>query len=196
MSKKSLKSLATFLGSGGHIFEGSLFQGPNQGSTNHGQLVSIDKLQVGRYQPRTNIDQDYLSELEDSIRGLGIIQPLIVRPIPSQEGQYEIIVGEMRFRAAQKAGLTEVPVIIRDADDRLAAIIALVENLQRKDLNPIEQAQGINRLMDEFGLTQKEVAKVLGFKNQSTVSKSLGLLKLDPQVQAMILEGRLDAGHA
>lgn len=202
MSKNALrKNLASFLGSGGHRFDGSLFSTTTQPvPIGQGQQVEIEKLRAGKYQPRETIteDNETLMELEESIRSLGIIQPLVVRPLAGEgdEGCYEILAGERRFRAAIRAGLEKVPVVIRDVDDRIAVVITLVENLQRVDLNPMEQAHGIHRLMSEFELTQKEVAKLLGVRNQSTISRALGLLKLAPEVQAFIKEKKIDAGHA
>jgi ParB family chromosome partitioning protein len=152
----------------------------------------VDQLVAGRYQPRQRIDETYLAELAQSIRQFGIIEPLVVRPLA--EGGYEILAGHMRWQAAQQAGLTQVPVMVREADDRTAAAIALVENLLRRELNPIEEARALQRLRDEFGLTQEQLAETLGI-SQSAISRALGLLTLDPIVQAHIEEGRLEAGH-
>ncbi len=186
--RKSLKSLGDWIGAGGHQFAGSLIAG------GAGELLSLDhdRLVPGRYQPRQRLDEDYLAELEQSIRQFGIIEPLVARPLA--DGSYEILAGHMRWRAAQQAGLNPIPVLVRDADDRTAAAIALVENLLRRGLNPIEEGRALRRLREEFGLTQAQLAELLGV-SQSAISKALGLLNLDPAVQAHIEEGRLDAGH-
>lgn len=140
--------------------------------------LPIDKLCRGRYQPRVQgLEDTALKELADSIRDLGVIEPLAVRPVPDQPDTYEILAGERRWRAAQQAGLSEVPVVVHDVDDRTAAAMAMVENLQREDLNPIEEAVGLQRLMEDFGLTQVQVGELVS-KSESAISKCLGLLKL------------------
>ncbi len=187
MVKRKTPTLSDFIGTGGHQFEGSL----TAAETIH-QLF-VEQLHRGRYQPRLDPDQEDLSELMQSIRELGVIEPLVVRPLPENE-QYEILAGDRRWRAAQQAGVKQVPVVVYDVDDRTAAAIALVENLQRKDLNAIEEARALERLLGEFGLSQEQLAGLIG-KSQPTISKSLGLLDLDPEVQAHIQAGRLEAGH-
>lgn len=156
------------------------------------RTLGIDQLRRGRYQPRHPSKEDDIEELAQSIRQVGVIQPIVVRPLDGDT--YEVVAGDRRWRAAQRAGLDRVPVIIRHIDDKTAAQIALIENLQRRDLNPIEEAQGLQRLVDEFGLSQRDVAEVVG-KSISAVSRTLGLLELDPLVQAHIQEGRLESGH-
>ena len=157
--------------------------------------VAIDKLRSGRYQSRSLADDDpALDDLVASIRKLGVIEPLAIRPLPEQPVEYEILAGHRRWKAAQRAGLEQVPVIIHEVDDKTAAAITLVENLQREDLNPIEEAVGLQRLMEDFALTQAQVGELVS-KSESAVSKSLGLLKLLPSVQDLIRQGVLDAGH-
>jgi ParB family chromosome partitioning protein len=191
MAKRKAPSLSDFIGMGGHQFPGSLAESANQPSDMYS--LPVDSLVRGRYQPRLAPEQEDLNELEQSIRELGLIEPIVVRPL-KRKGQYEILAGDRRWRAARSAGLTEVPVIVHDVDDRTAAVIALVENLQRKDLNPIEEAQAMRCLMEDFGLSQEQVAKSVG-RSQSAVSKIVGLLELDSDVQAHLRQGRLDPGH-
>lgn len=187
---KALKSLGDWIGAGGHSFDGSLLNSASEAGTI--QSLNLEQLVAGRYQPRQRIDEAYLTELAQSIRQFGIIEPLVARPLA--EGGYEILAGHMRWQAAQQAGLTQVPVVVREADDRAAAAIALVENLLRRDLNPIEEARALRRLREEFGLTQEQLAETLGI-SQSAISRALGLLNLDPVVQAQIEDGLLEAGH-
>lgn len=161
------------------------------------QTLEISALRAGRYQPRQAMDSDSLEELADSIRAQGIMQPLLVRPIgKSARGtDYEIIAGERRFRAAQLAGLKEVPVIVREVDDQAALAMALIENLQREDLTALEEAQGIDRLIREFGLTHEQAAKAVG-RSRSATTNLLRLLQLPVAVQAMLRDQSIDAGHA
>lgn len=189
--RKPLRSLGDWIGSGGHSFKGGLVA-DSVGEAGEIRCVDLNQLIAGRYQPRQRIDESYLADLAQSIRQLGVIEPLVTRLLA--DGSYEILAGHMRWRAAQQAGLQQVPVVVRDADDRTAAIIALVENLLRRDLNPVEEARSLRRLREEFGLTQEQLAELLGV-SQSAVSKALGLLSLEPEAQALIEEGRLDAGH-
>lgn len=156
--------------------------------------LPVEKLRRGRYQPRTLKDDPALNELAESIREFGVIEPIAVRPTDDQSDTYEILAGDRRWRAAQKIGLDQIPVIIHEVDDKTAAAIALVENLQREDLNPIEEAVALRRLMEDFNLNQSQVGELVS-KSESAVSKSLGLLKLLPQVQTMIQQGELEAGH-
>lgn len=155
----------------------------------------ITQLQAGKYQPRTRMDEGALAELADSIRAQGIMQPILVRPLEALKDQYEIIAGERRFRAAQLAGLTEVPVLVKDVADEHAAAMALIENIQREDLNPLEEAQGVKRLIEEFGLTHEQAATAIG-RSRSATSNLLRLLNLAATVQTMLLAGDIDMGHA
>jgi ParB family chromosome partitioning protein len=160
--------------------------------------LGISALKPGKYQPRQAMDGQSLEELADSIRAQGIMQPLLVRPIGSTSSgaaQYEIIAGERRFRAAQIAGLKEVPVIVREVDDQAALAMALIENLQREDLTVLEEAQGIDRLIREFGLTHEQAAKAVG-RSRSATTNLLRLLQLPGPVQALLREQSIDAGHA
>lgn len=155
--------------------------------------LPIESLQAGRYQPRTRMDGGALAELADSIRAQGVIQPILVRPIGG--ARYEIIAGERRFRAAHMAGLTEVPVLVRDVPDDAALAMALIENIQREDLNPLEEAQGVARLIREFGFTHDQAAAAIG-RSRSATSNLLRLLNLAAPVQEMLMGGQLDMGHA
>ena len=156
-------------------------------------VLALDKLQAGKYQPRTRMDEGALQELAASIRAQGLMQPILVRPVSADK--YEIIAGERRFRAARIAGLDEVPVLVRDVPDQAAAAMALIENIQREDLNPLEEAQGIQRLLDEFSFTHEQAAESVG-RSRSAVSNLLRLLNLAAPVQTMLLAGDLDMGHA
>ena len=157
--------------------------------------LAVSKLRAGKYQPRTRMDEGALAELAESIRAQGIMQPILVRPVDSVKGIYEIIAGERRFRAAQLAGLTEVPVLVKDVADEHAAAMALIENIQREDLNPLEEAQGVKRLIDEFGLTHEQAATAIG-RSRSATSNLLRLINLAAPVQTMLLAGDIDMGHA
>ena len=156
-------------------------------------VLSINALQAGKFQPRTLIDDDAIAELSESIRSQGVIQPLIVRSLAN--GQYEIIAGERRWRAAKKAGLEVVPVVLKEADDQSVMAMALIENIQREDLNAIDEALGIRRLTDEFKMTHESVAKILG-KSRSAVTNLLRLLSLPSMVQQLLREKKLEMGHA
>ncbi|SAK42831.1 parB-like partition proteins [Caballeronia arationis] len=156
-------------------------------------VLPLSKLQAGKYQPRTRMDEGGLQELAASIRAQGLMQPLLVRLIGPE--QYEIIAGERRFRAARIAGLDEVPVLVKNVPDQAAAAMALIENIQREDLNPLEEAQGIQRLLDEFDFTHEQAAESVG-RSRSAVSNLLRLLNLATPVQTMLLAGDLDMGHA
>jgi ParB family chromosome partitioning protein len=151
-------------------------------------------LQPGRYQPRTRMDEGSLYELAQSIRSQGVMQPILVRPL-AEPGRYEIIAGERRFRAAQLAGLGEVPVLVKAVADEAAAVMALIENIQREDLNPLEEAQGLQRLVREFGLTHEQAAQAVG-RSRSAASNLLRLLNLAEAVQQMLMAGDLEMGHA
>lgn len=159
-------------------------------------VLPVEKLVAGKYQPRTRMDEGALNELADSIRTQGIMQPILVRALSGNpKGKYEIIAGERRYRAAQIAGLTEVPVLVRDVADENAAVMALIENIQREDLNPLEEAHGVRRLLDEFGLTHEQAAQAIG-RSRSATSNLLRLLNLSDPVQTMLLAGDIDMGHA
>ncbi|RRS03674.1 ParB/RepB/Spo0J family partition protein [Aquabacterium soli] len=155
--------------------------------------LRLDLMQAGKYQPRTRMDEGSLYELAESIRSQGIMQPILVRPIGS--GRYEIIAGERRSRAAKLAGLTEVPVLVKEVPDEAAAVMALIENIQREDLNPLEEAQGLQRLTQEFGLTHEQAAQAVG-RSRSAASNLLRLLNLADPVQSMLMAGDIDMGHA
>ncbi len=154
--------------------------------------LSLHRIQTCPFQPRKDFSRESLRELADSIREQGVVQPLIVR---ARGDAYELIAGERRWRAAQMLGLVEVPVIVREADDRTALELALIENLQRENLNPIEEAQGYSQLIEQFQLKQEDVAGQVG-KNRATVANALRLLKLAPEIQEHVRQGRLSAGHA
>ncbi len=156
-------------------------------------MLSIEKLKSGKYQPRKHFDKKSLDELSASIREHGILQPLVVRAVG--QGQFEIIAGERRWRAAQGAGLHEIPAIIKTFDNQKTLELSLIENLQREDLNPIEEAEGYQRLMNEFSLTQEKVAEKVG-KERATVANALRLLKLAPEVREMVQTAQISQGHA
>ncbi|NNM82893.1 MAG: ParB/RepB/Spo0J family partition protein [Burkholderiales bacterium] len=155
--------------------------------------LSIDDLQPGKYQPRSQMDEESLRHLSESIRKQGIMQPILVRPIGMD--RYEIIAGERRWRASRIAGLEQVPVLVREVADEAALSMALIENIQREDLNPLEQAQGIQRLIDEFGMTHQGAAEAVGY-SRSAVSNLLRLLNLCAPVQELLMHGKIDMGHA
>ena len=157
--------------------------------------LPVSRLQAGKYQPRTRMDEGALAELAESIRSQGIMQPILVRPLEGKQDRYEIIAGERRFRAAQIAGLKEVPVLVKKVPDENAAVMALIENIQREDLNPLEEAQGVRRLLNEFGLTHEQAAMAIG-RSRSATSNLLRLLNLAHPVQTMLLAGDIDMGHA
>jgi ParB family chromosome partitioning protein len=157
------------------------------------QTLSIDRLRPGKYQPRTRMDAESLAELALSIREQGIMQPILVRPV--EGGRFEIVAGERRWRAAQQAGLREIPALVKNVPDQSALAVALIENIQREDLNPLEEARGLQRLIDEFGLTHDTAAKAVG-RSRSAVSNLLRLNALAPPVQEYLLAGALEMGHA
>lgn len=188
MAKKLGMGLSALLGE-----DDDEFSEMNQGE--HTKTVAIAHLHPGKYQPRHAFAMDELTNLADSIRAKGILQPLLVRPHPQRIGEFEIIAGERRWRAAQLAQVHEVPVIVRDFNDRETLEVALIENLQRQDLSPLEEADGYQRLMDEFNHTQEALASALG-KSRSHVANMLRLLTLPQAVKEMLEDGRLSAGHA
>jgi ParB family chromosome partitioning protein len=159
--------------------------------------LNVDQMVAGIYQPRTRMDEGALYELAESIKAQGVMQPILVRLLASGEnaGKYEIIAGERRFRASKLAGLSQVPVLVRDVPDQAAAAMALIENMQREDLNPLEEAQGMQRLIKEFGLTHEQAAQSVG-RSRSAASNLLRLLNLAEPVQTMLMAGDLDMGHA
>lgn len=157
--------------------------------------LPVDVIQKGRYQPRHEIAQEALQELADSIRAQGVVQPVVVRPLPEDPAKYELIAGERRWRAAQLAGLHEIPAVIRDVPDQAAMAMGLIENIQREELNPIEEAAALQRLIEEFGLTHQQTAEAVG-RSRAAVSNLLRLLTLEPKVKLMLEERQLEMGHA
>ena len=155
--------------------------------------LPVGSLRPGKYQPRTRMDEASLAELADSIRARGVIQPIVVRPVDG--GKYEILAGERRWRAARMAGQERVPALIREVPDEVALGIGLIENIQREDLNPIEEGSGLKRLIEEFKLTHEEVARAVG-RSRAAVTNLLRLLDLAPSVQDMLQDGKIDMGHA
>ena len=185
MAAKEKKGLGTGLG--------VLFGQDEYNDENELRQISLSRLEPRSDQPRSVFDDGALQELADSIRRYGVIQPVTARKLPS--GYYQIIAGERRWRAARLAGLDEIPVRVIEADDRRAAELALVENLQREDLNPIEEARGYRALIDDYGLTQEEAAQSVG-RSRPAVANALRLLSLDPDTLALVEQGTLSAGHA
>ena len=155
--------------------------------------LPVGRIRPGKYQPRTKMDQEALAELASSIKSQGLMQPLLVRPV--ERDRYELIAGERRWRAAQMAGLDEVPALVRDVPDEAALAMALIENIQRENLNPMEEASGLQRLIDEFKMSHEQAADAVG-RSRSATTNLLRLLKLTKPVQAMVMEGVLDMGHA
>lgn len=172
-------------------------QQPASEQTVQPRVTPIDNLKRGRYQPRQATDDHEveLVKLADSIRALGLIEPIAVRPIPEEEGRFEILAGDRRWRAARLAGLTEVAIIVHTVDDQTAAAMALVENLQRQNLNPMEEAVAMQRLREEFKLSQDQLGRLLGV-SKSVISRTLGFLSLHEEVQILLRTNQLDAGHA
>jgi ParB family chromosome partitioning protein len=181
------------LGRGLSELLGDVVSAPAQGRPQDVQTLPIEFMQRGKYQPRKDMDPEKLKELSDSIAAQGIIQPIIVRRIAPEK--YEIIAGERRWRAAQLADLQEVPVLIKDIDDRAVMAIALIENIQREDLNALEEAEALHRLLDEFELTHQQIAESIG-KSRATVTNLLRLLDLANEVKSMLSRGQLEMGHA
>lgn len=157
------------------------------------RMLNVSQLQPGKYQPRSHMDDAALQTLSDSIKSQGIMQPILVREVASEK--FEIIAGERRWRASQMAGLTQVPVLVRDIADESALAMALIENIQREDLNPLEEAQGIKRLIDEFAMTHEKAAEAVG-RSRAAVSNILRLLTLTHAVQELLMQNKLDMGHA
>ena len=157
------------------------------------RTLPVDQLQPGKYQPRMAMDPAKLTELAESIKAQGVIQPIVVREL--SPGKFEIVAGERRWRASQEAGLAEVPVVVRELDDRTVIAMALIENIQREDLNPLEEAQSLQRLINEFSLTHAEAAEAVG-RSRAAVSNLLRLLELPPAIRALLEARRLEMGHA
>ena len=157
------------------------------------RMLKLDELQPGKYQPRTRMDQASLEELARSLQSQGVMQPILVRSLA--KGRYEIIAGERRWRAAKLAGLREVPVVVREVPDSAALAMALIENIQRENLNPLEEASGIHRLINEFKMTHQEAANAVG-RSRAATSNLLRLLNLPQSVQALLYDGKIDMGHA
>jgi ParB family chromosome partitioning protein len=170
----------------------ALLGGDEQQPQEHLMNVALTQLRPGKYQPRTQMDPNAIGELAESIKAQGVIQPILARPLG--DGHFEIIAGERRWRAAKLAGLDAVPVLVREVRDDLALAMALIENIQREDLNPIEEATGIQRLIDEFGMTHEAAAEAVG-RSRSGVTNLLRLLSLAKPVQDLVLQGKLDMGH-
>lgn len=185
--------MAKVKGGLGRGLDSLLANGADNSSGDRLTTVAVKDIRPGRYQARVQIDDEALQELADSIKAQGVIQPVIVR----EHGlsRYELIAGERRWRAAQIAGLTEIPAVIKTISDETALAMGLIENLQRENLNPIEEAQGLKRLADEFGLTHETIAQAVG-KSRSAISNSLRLLSLPGPVQEMLYQRRLEMGHA
>jgi len=160
---------------------------------NQQQTLPVEYMQRGKYQPRKDINPEKLQELADSIKAQGIIQPIIVRKVGPEK--YEIVAGERRWRAAQLAGLQDVPVIIKDIDDRTTMAQTLIENIQREDLNPLEEAEALRRLLDEFEMTHQQIADAVG-KSRTTVTNLLRLMDLHPDVKTLLIDRQLEMGHA
>ena len=173
---------------------GSAMSGPEDAAGGDDfRRLPINLIHRGRHQPRRIVDESALEELAQSVQARGIVQPIVVRPLGA--GRFEVVAGERRWRAARMAGLDEVPAVVRECSDQEAAAVALIENIQREDLNPIEEAQGYRSLADEFGLTHQELADAVG-RSRSAVSNALRLLDLEEDVRALVEQGDLDMGHA
>ncbi len=157
--------------------------------------LPVDVLQRGRYQPRQDFEPTSLQELADSIRAQGVVQPIVVRPLAAQPGRFEIIAGERRWRATQLAGLHEIPVVIRDVSDQAAMAMALIENIQRENLNPVEEAVALQRLIEEFALTHSQAAEAVG-RSRAAVTNMLRLLSLSEEAKRLLEKGELEMGHA
>lgn len=175
----------------------ALLSGNDEKRADEQRILPVERLRPGKYQPRTRMDETSLTELAASIKSQGVMQPILARAVESIPGaeRYEIVAGERRWRAAQLAGLAEVPVLVRSIPDEQALAMALIENIQRENLNPLEEAQGIKRLVDEFGLTHEQAADAVG-RSRPATSNLLRLLQLSATVQDLLMDGKLDMGHA
>jgi ParB family chromosome partitioning protein len=180
------RSLASLIGEG---------EGADFGEVEGQRIVALDSLRAGRFNPRRNFSEEQIEELATSIRERGLVQPLVVRPVHGDRDAYEIVAGERRWRAAQRANLHEVPVVVRALSDQEAIEIAIIENVQREDLNPVEEAEGYRVLMHGHGYTQEDLSKVIG-KSRSHLANTLRLLKLPESVLALLQLGDISAGHA
>lgn len=200
------KGLEALLGSGASSLKEDVVTAKKAGNTpqqaaemspekNEYQKIAVDVIQRGRYQPRTHFNQDALQELADSIKAQGVVQPVVVRPLSGKAGQYELVAGERRWRASQLAGLHQIPAIVRDISDQETMAIGLIENIQRQELNPVEEAQALVRLVEEFGLTHQEAADAVG-RSRVSVSNLLRLLTLEAGVRKMLEDGQIEMGHA
>jgi ParB family chromosome partitioning protein len=175
----------------------ALLSGSDKPQGDEQRNLPVERLKPGKYQPRTHMDKDSLAELAASIKAQGVMQPILVRAVDSTPGseRYEIVAGERRWRAAQLAGLSEVPVLVRNIPDEQALAMALIENIQRENLNPLEEAQGLQRLIDEFGLTHQQAADAVG-RSRPAATNLLRLLQLTAPVQELLMTGQIDMGHA
>lgn len=175
----------------------ALLGGSLESSATHGKeelrQLPVELLKRGKYQPRTHMRQDALEELASSIKSQGVVQPIVVRELPA--GEYEIVAGERRWRAAQMAGLESIPAVVREIPDEAAIAIALIENIQRENLNPVEEAMALQRLIDEFGMTHQQTADSVG-RSRAAVSNLLRLLSLNADVRELVEQGQIDMGHA
>ena len=173
----------------------ALLAGNENSNREQQRSLPVDRLQPGKYQPRTQMDPASLEELAASIKAQGLMQPILVRPLNGAGERYEIVAGERRWRAAQIAGLTDVPTLIREIPDESALAMALIENIQRENLNPLEEAQGLQRLIDEFSMTHQQAADAVG-RSRPAASNLLRLLQLASPVQELLMRGDIDMGHA
>lgn len=175
----------------------ALLSGSDKPQGDEQRSLPVERLKPGKYQPRTHMDETSLGELAASIKSQGVMQPILVRAIDNTPGaeRYEIVAGERRWRASRLAGLSEVPVLVRSIPDEQALAMALIENIQRENLNPLEEAQGLQRLIDEFGLTHQQAADAVG-RSRPAATNLLRLLQLTATVQEMLMSGKLDMGHA
>lgn len=185
--------LSDVSGSHGYAEQNTGVEVKDQPQDDNLRELAVNLIEPGRYQPRRDLNPEALEELASSIRSQGVMQPIVVRPVG--EGRYEIIAGERRWRASQMAGLARIPVIIRDVPDEAAIAMALIENIQRENLNPIEEAIALQRLQTEFELTQQQVADAVG-KSRSTITNLLRLMNLTPEVRTLLEHGDLEMGHA
>ena len=190
MKKPALgRGLEALLGDAKSVFQ------PVEGAGNLLRYLPVDQLKPGPFQPRRDFDPEKLAELAESVRAQGIVQPIVVRQDPSETAIYQIIAGERRWRAAKIAELHEVPVVVRDVDDQAVLAIGLIENIQRQDLNPLEEAEALRRLQVEFGMTHQQIADVVG-KSRATVTNMLRISDVSDEVKSFLREGKLDMGHA